>query len=466
MATNALSGAAQYKWLSSYDFYKLQDLNKLYSQHGDQFMPLFQLFRSMGKEVPVANEVFNWFEDNYIHDIIHSKNTVGAPGAGNAQSITLDSTDLVVSGTSYRYYPRLNDIITFHNEKQGIITAIDVSVPSAPVLTVYPLRNTDDLGALTAGDELIITSNAFQEGTDQPTGAYRGSTKRTGYCQIFKEAFEITGSELARQRRYEFYDEVAGEWMAYREGQYDVDYRLALKIDGAFLMGTSTTSTNYNTSIPAASNGETLESRTTDGIIPTIRDRGYVYSYAPGTFGITDFDFIARRMVRERATSPYVLCISGILINQEIENAAAAFTKDTAVDFTKVTNNIFGGNEALALSIGFKSIQKSGKTFLLSQNDNFSNPKLYGAAGYDHEKMGIFIPVDKVKDPKSGDMIDSFSIRYMSYGNYSRKYEVWEMKGAGGGTYNSTIDKAAFEVRAHVGLQITAANRLILVDPV
>lgn len=446
--------------LSMYDIFKPEVANTLYMQHGDQGLPLFQLLRSMGMEEPVARNDWYLHEDNYIHEIFHSRGLVADPGAGNPILITLAAGDLDASN---RYYPRVSDIVTFPNEAVGMITLIDTTIPAAPVLTITPVDTNYTLGGVAANAELIITSNAFGEGSGQPAGAVRGTTKRHYYAQTFKETAVASGNEMVSQLWFQYYDDNnVGNW--YNVAMRDAEYRLALRIDGAFWTGRALN----NAALVDPTNGESPYMTT--GLIPWIRDFGYTYGYTPGTFAPTDFDQLALYLTRQRITAPNVMFMHGVPLGQEIENALVLYNRNTGVDFTKqAAASLFGGNEKLAMSVGFKSLNKGGRTFHFKNLENFSNPKTFGATGYNYENMGVVIPLIKTKTAMGENEVpkltDILSVRYRSHSNYNRMFEVWDVGGAGVGLKTTDLDLRKHYLRAHLGLQVATPNKLILVDP-
>jgi hypothetical protein len=69
---------------------------------------------------------------------------------------------------------------------------------------------------------------------------------------------------------------------------------------------------------------------------------------------------------------------------------------------------LFNANEALGASVNFKYLTKSERTFLFKRMGVLNNPKLYGATGYENigPKLGMFLPINKKKDPVSGNMVE------------------------------------------------------------
>ena len=215
----------------------------------------------------------------------------------------------------------------------------------------------------------------------------------------------------------------------YFKGQIDIDYRMALKIDGALLWGKQTTNAGI-----VDDDNENRVIKTTEGMIPYIRRLGNEQSYTAGAFDVDEFDEMDNTLDREFAGN-YILGLLGISLHQDIENSLVEYFQNTNIAFAKQATNavLFNSNEALSASVNFTYLTKSERTFLFKRMGVFNNPKLYGAEGYDAPRMGIFMPINKKKDPVSGNMVDSIGTRYRALGKYSRRMEVWQVGGAGEG---------------------------------
>jgi hypothetical protein len=457
MATpTAVAATYREQVLTGFDFYDPEVLNELAKRYEDQDLTFFHIWRSMGMRLAAKQDEVYHYEDERIHEVFHVKTNVGDPGAGNSVNITLSASDLDAGN---RFYPRVGDQVLFANDVYGRIEAIDVTAPAAPVLTVEPNLNAENIGALTAGDTVIIVSSSFADGTDQPSPALRGVVKRTSVCQIIKEAVKVNGAELTRSSWFKKWDDGGNIIGYYTTALDDLTYRLALKISGAFEVGKLTD----NAALVSA-DGE--EIKTTKGIFPTITDLGNTIPYTPGTWTVTDYDEIDRILTREGCSAENIWAGMGLNFYQENENTMVDFLKDTSVNFTHVVNTMFGGNETLALSVGFKSLYKSNRNYMMNVMRHWSNPKYLGATGYDYNQRAIFIPLDKVKDSKDGSTSHRVMIRYRELGGYNRESELFSIAGAGGGTYVSSIDAKNDYARAHQGIQFRKANGLIQIKPV
>ena len=442
--------------VSGFDLHKPEKMNQLFSRYGDQGASYFQLLRSMGFETEVSLDTYGHFEENRIHEIMHVDANVSQPSVGATITFVLDSVDLDANNN---FYVRLWDVVLFHNEVTGSVTEIDVTTPTAPAITCTLNDDTEQFPALTAADELIIFTNAFSEGSGQPNSAIRGTWEYDNDAQIIKETIGYTGTEMVNQMWVDVTTNGTKIPAYYFLGQVDIDYRMALRIDGALLWGKRT----VNTSLIDSTTGRKI--KTTEGLIPYIRRIGHEQTYSAGSFDVAEFDEMDRTLDREHAGN-YILGMLGIELHQDIENSLKTYFANTNIVFAKQTVNeqLFNRNDSLGASVNFQYLTKSERTFLFKRMGVFSNPKLYGATGYEAPKLGIFMPINKAKDPVSGNMVESIGTRYRGLGRYNRRMEVWQVGGAGEGLKVTEFDKRETFQRTHIGAHFRGGNQFVLME--
>jgi hypothetical protein len=445
--------------ISGFDLHKPEKMNVLFNKRGDQGASYFQLIRSMGFELPVANDVYGHFEDLDIHEVIHVRDNVGQPVAGEPVTFVLGTEDLDANDN---FYVRLWDNILFPNEVTGTVVLIDVSDPTAPAITVEPHDALDQIPALTDGDELVIHSASWAEGSGQPTGAVSGTWEYSNTAQIIKETIGFTGTEMVN-KSWVTVTSMGQQLLGYyMKGQIDIDYRMALKIDGALMWNKQTTNTGI---VDSSAEGGGRLAKTTEGLIPYIRRVGNEQACTAGAFDIDEFDEMDRTLTREFAGS-YILGLLGINLHQDIENKLVDYLANTNIMFAKQATNevLFKNNEALSVSVNFTYLTKSERTFLFKRMGVFNNRKLAGAEGYNAPNLGVFMPINAKKDPKSGNMVDSIGTRYRALGKYSRRMEVWQDGAAGEGLKIGQVDKKFTYQRCHVGAHFRGGNQFVLLE--
>lgn len=467
--TYPTQGIMTTQMLSMYDVLKPQHVPEVIARFGPQFFPFFNWLAAMGREEPISGNSWFGHEENRYHKAFKVKTTVGDPGANNPSLVTLGYSGAGDLDSNNAFYPREGDIITVPGtEVQGRINSIDVTTPSAPVLSIYPTKLGTTIGELTAGTTVIITSGSFADGTGQPAGTRVGLTKREFYLQIIKETINIEGGALADELWYKVIDNNKNVIGWYSPGYGRCDYLMALKADGALFIGDETTNTDSSFVVPAGSPGAGNRPYTTKGAVPWIRELGWAKPVTPGSFTFTDLDDIALYQRQQGVGSGLNMWLQGPRLANDVENAMKTYLQNTGVDYTRVIQQMFGNipeAQQLAVSLNFGVITKGQMTFVAKVMDQWINPELYGASGYDFDQYGIVMPVSTLKDPKNGKKLDNIALRYKALNGYSRRFEVWTVAGAGGGLYVTDIDSKNTYMRSHIGLQLFKANQMVLNDP-
>lgn len=446
MATIPSAVTAQYSdaYISTFDFHMPEKRNTLFRKYGDQGMGFYNIMDTLGFIEPVEQTTYSHFEEDWIWTPVHVRNNVASPGAGNPISFTLATTDL---DSNNRFFIALNDNVMFANQVTGTVTVVDVSTPSAPVITVEPNDSSDNIGALLAGDTVIIYSNDWAEGTDQPSGKVARAIEYSFNCKIVKETNQYTGSE-ATNKTWWIKDSMGNFIPAlYMKGQLDADYRMALRMNGALLFDRTTT----NTTLSNAGH------RTTQGLIPWVRGGGNTDSYNPGFYSIADFD-IMNNVLDQNFAPTEEMAMLGLGLQTEWENLFVNSFTQGAIVYAMFNE----GKKETDLNIGFKSFTKTERTWFIKRMAGFNNPRTYGAPGYNIPGMGVVCPMDGRKDPKTNNVIPSFGQRYKALGSYNRKMKVWLTGGAKAVTNQTDAD--SLNMRSEFGSEFVASNRFFLIE--
>jgi hypothetical protein len=442
MSVNTVSAVHSDALVSSYDFHKPSVSNKLFRKFGDQGQSFFNIINTWGYVTPVDQTTYSHYEEEFIHENVHVRANVASPGAGNTITFTLGTQDLDAQN---RFFIQIGDDVMFANGVTGNVTAINTATPSAPTVTVAPHEVADNIGALTAGDAVIIYSNNYAESTGQPNGHVSKKTKHNFSAKIIKYSVETTGTELTNGNWVDVMSDgkpIKG-WFA--KGQLDADYEMLLRMDGASLFDKPTTNT-------ALSN---VGKRTMTGLVPWIRSGGNIDTYSPGFYELEDFDQINKTLDGQFGASENTI-MSGIDLHTDFENLFVNQFTAGAIVYGKEKAN------PLELNLEVQSLKKGGRGYHFKKMGIFSHPRLYGASGYKTPGMGILMPMDLKKDAKTGNDLPSVGIRYKEMNGYSRKMETWT---TGGGKNKVTqVDKDELNMRTERGTQFIANNRFYLIE--
>lgn len=464
--------------ISTFDILKPEVRNRLFRSKGDQGMGAFRLLESLGYTRSIAQDTAISYEEDWIHPKFHSNANVAASAAsGNqaapqTQAIVLSATSpnndflgFPAPVTNYYYCPvQVWDIIQYPNRVTGIVTSIAGLGTNAVTITVTAQDATVDLPAVTALQEMIIISNAFPEGSDQPEGIQNKPKKSTAYVQIIKTGFKWTGTQATNRSWFDTYKSAGDIPAYYLKGQMDTEYEHELKIDGALLFGNRTLSTIFDSSAFSASGFE--PNKTTEGLIPYMSANSNIKHYTPGTFAVQTMNDIVK-LLDKQFTPKYVCGMVGINLDIEIEDTLKAYFQNTNISYVtqNMVKDVFGNNEGLAASVGFTILTKGDYTFCFSKMPIFSHNQLYGAVGYTTPSLGAFVPMATKRDLKSDYDVPYFGMIYKALGDYSRKAEVWTLQGAAPGPKVFSKDINHLCMRSHVGAEHVGGNQMVLLDP-
>ncbi|MFT7280533.1 MAG: hypothetical protein ACI9DM_000252 [Cyclobacteriaceae bacterium] len=453
MNPNAVADIFASEVVSGFDLHKPEKLKTLFRPFGDQGRSHFMMLKEFMFEKPVAAETFSHFELKRYHDTFKVRTAVADPTAGVDLVLTLSTDNMDAEN---RFYPRRFDSVMLKNEVTGLIWDIDTSTPADPVITIKLNDNTDNFQAVGTGDEIIIISGAFSEGSGQPGSTISGTTERSNDMQIIKETIGFTGTEITNQT----WLKLAGtDFNSYWwEGQAQLDYKMMLKIDGALTFQKRTINP---TMIDPDTKRKIL---TTEGSYQYARRRANPFPKASGAWDVPDFDAVDLTLEANHVGN-YICVQSGPTRYQNIENAMKAYHNDTNIAYARETasTDLYGGRPSKDSVINFKYFTKSGRTYMLKRNSNFANPKTYGATNFEMTDWSLFHSLNKFVESGTGKRIEEMGMRYKKLGAYNRRMEVWSVGGAGLGPKVNQFDARDTFQRAHIGSQNANGEKWALV---
>lgn len=457
----AVAAVLNERLFSIYDYAPPQYSMELWRRYGYEGTNYLQMLRSLRREEAVANDTFFAFENNRVADTLMVRFDVADAGIGNDTVFELDPSKIDALGN---FYARENFDVTIPiTEVQATIVDIDAT---NYLITLRPVSATSTIGALTAGQELSITNGGWAAGTAGADPATKGAVRRDFWTQIFKEGIGTEGTQLANATFFKVYStgETADGWWSPQT--MDMEWRMGYIEDGAYLLGQEATNPNL---VTTTRRNNVNVNRHTKGQIPWTRELGYTLPYVPGSIDIEDFDQVGLYLRSQTLESKYTMFSMGARLYNDIENTLVDFVGSYShgTDLTQMSTALFAGNQDLALNIGFSQAKKGGIEYLFKSMDNFSNPVTFGAEGYDFDKYGMIMPVNKTKDAKTGIKMPNFTSMYRAYGSNNRRYKMYNLVGGGnpGGVSVDSVDEVAVHVTAHHGLRALGMNAAILFDP-
>lgn len=455
----AVSGQITEAYVSGFDLNMRKIYPKLIARYGDQGVEFIGMLMALGWESTLDVKTIEHFEDEWVWDSFKvDQHAAGA--AGVAVELTINSDSIDADG---RFYPAVKDIIEFPDRDsngdpiQAYVTAI-----TATTITVKPLKAAWSIPAVAAGQTLIVITNGNAEGSNQPAPKVSGAFKYTNSFAIAKADISATGTEMTERTWIEkdAQGKAVGAWYS-KALNFDLDYRMMQSIQGWFLGGQIP---DNNIVDPDTSN-RTIKA--TKGIFPEMNENAIQHPYND-QFNVADFDEIERGLSRQYAGT-LTAAMLGMEVDITLENNLKAYFNFTNIDYvTKQSNQaLFGGDEGLAMAVGFNYFEKAKRKFALKRFSTLHNPKTYGADGYDYVDRAFMFPLRNENVVMAGNgsktTIPTMRIVYRSLGDYSRKMEVFQTGSANAAKWGVTndADERLWHQRAEFGVETYASNQWV-----
>lgn len=401
---------------------------------------LFDFLFYTDRKVESANTRFNWFEWDYLYGFATVETNVAGGGAGASTTITIEEASHQDSGT--KSSGKLWDSVIV-NGIRGWVSAIDKGTDDAHTYTIKPVDSLADFGATDAliGDILVFYSNAKSDGSGQPTSQIRKPTQYYNYTQIFATQFEAYGSESTNKVEFE----INGKPYFYLQGVEDAALKHKTDIQFAFLLNT------IGDTIVDAGNGDEPVYHTR-GMESYIDNFGNTQTYT--TFDYADLTDIEKTLSAERAPME-MMWINGVNLDIDIDGVVKGKLDNNGMNYAQFGK---GDGKKRAVDFGFDSFRFSQRTYHKKAVDYLNYLPVTGFAGSIYPDTGFICPLDRVRDAKTGDEMDTIALRFKKNDRMNRFVKHW--------TRDVTItnnDRIEFNHLSEVGLQMAAVNQCIKV---
>jgi hypothetical protein len=224
-----------------------------------------------------------------------------------------------------------------------------------------------------------------------------------------------------------------------------LDYRLALKTEGALLFNKRTTNTN-------------LSIANTQGLIPELRSgRGHLHPTS-GAFVLADINDINTFNDSVWADQNQVVLLTGKRM-QQIEDEMTANLSNTGTNRAEeaISEILWKGTgndsqKAFGLNYHISYIEKGGRNFAFAKMMSLDNPSTYNVSTALSKDYAIFFGCGKQKDAK-GKLRNHMCLNFKQNGSHSRYMETWTDGAGGPGVKIGDIDKHVVYQRSHIGAQ-------------
>jgi len=415
---------------------------QMIKRYGDQ--GITGLLELHGAKKECTNNLFEHYEEDFIHNNFTATIADNAGGTDNASTMTINSADDTAAGHTAL---RVGDLIQNAGGNVYLVqertTALEFHVQ---------LVGTTNSGAL-ASSEFAIIGNAYAEGTSQPDGLTPRVHHYQNHTQIIKETFEVTGSEATNIT----YIKTDGGYLWYLKGEADTYKRFQDYCELACVLGPTGAGTEVvNQTGATVDTGDRVY--LTEGLLPFIEGKGQSMDLGSSAITMADFDAAVKSLDKFRGAKEMAL-YAGINLSLDIDDLLAS---QGAYAAGGANYGTFDNNKDMALNLGFNSFSRGGYTFHKKTYDLFNHPALLGATGFNYNGYGMCIPMDSSKDARSGEKIPALRIRYKAANGYSREMEHWLTGSAVLQNKTNQTDTLQCNYRSERGFEGFAPNRFLL----
>jgi len=442
-------------------------LRTLKNKYGDNGLSDFQLLMGLGMKRGVQN-ITGWHWEKGFYDAAVSGTVQSSPTSNQAvirvEGETINSVDIN---------------LIYSKVGQVVMIATEATLPLARVSAVEKVPSSDDylvtLDAVVAGSlsvlvaaevhTIIVVGSAWAEGSDQPTSSQSFWTKYNWQTQIFKETYELTGTQKTNAPQFmevEYGDGRTKKMNGFfYEGQDEAEYRLIKQIALSMIFGQAQT----NAAVP----------QTFSGLDAEIGARGYTAEIgaSPNTFGVDDLRTIATEMSKRYSSNLFLTWLTQELyseINQDAQDTGYFANANVNALNSSVADVFFGGNmsdvEALTGTLTYQGLIVDGYNFMLKQARFMQDPTTLAASGVSDSlrRRGWVIPLNKMADAE-GVLRNRIEMVYKEMNGYSRFMEITD-DGRASARKIGPSDVAKLYLSSDIGFDFFVLEQFTKLSPV
>lgn len=440
--------------------------SKIIRQHSSQYRDTFGYdFRKMGLEMPLEADYGTLFLEGWVHEnFVVAAGGVAASQAGGTQVIPLDATSIDTN----RFYPKVSHVIVYPTatNQKAVIESIDLTAGTVTARAGFGVT----LPLLAGGETIAIISSQFGEGTTQPEPSKKLYEQIHYQTQIIKDEIGITGSQLTNKAWVDI-SEYGGQYKFYNVALGDLDVRMDILEEGAYLDGDGLT---YTPTPGTILTNVTTTSQQTKGLLTWGKERGENAPVDPAAVDKQDMRDMADYFYSQGDRSKVLFGWAGLEMGRGIADwidalVVAAGATDPTSSMTEVMG-MYGVDsaaiEARAASFSkYRQYRDFDRDFVFRPVESFSDPKGLGADGYTYTEKSAWFPMCNIKDGKTGNVCPNVAIRYKAMDGYSRRRELVELYGAGNDPRKTTqYDLNQTGMRAEVAMQVMNPTLIYLTN--
>ena len=393
-----------------------------------------------GRKKRTVQTSFTWHEEDVLIPMAQIKAVSGTAGAGNPVTITIEaiSADFEIPFKKW-------DVLRVGGINGWIESDADVTVDNGAgehQFVLKPVNNTKDIvTAAGVGNWVVWVTAAKADGTAQPSGMISKPIPYSGKTQIIPTNYTTNGSAAANKA---FVKTKSGNELFYYRGVEQAVVRHKMAIVYALLIGQESVGLQDTQHEDGAT-----DVNTTSGLDERMRNDGNTGSNTSFTFSELQ-NKINKKLDELFAPDEYIALLGNqlkyqvddILFDRNITNASANYGAFATDDYT------IESAKGRAVDYNFDSAKLGARTHHFRQEKALYYNQITGATGMNFPLTGYWLPADQIRDPKSGEWMDSICLRYKSSDREDRFSTEWVRD------YKSDdVDKFRFNYRSELGWQ-------------
>ena len=385
---------------------------------------MIDFFLQTGRKERTIQSDFSWHEEDILIPIAQIGVVTGTPGAGNLVTITINqiSSDNEIPFKKW-------DTVKVGAIRGWIRSDNDITIAPSTGLHIYvvtPVKNTDDIvTAAVVSDWVVWYGSAKSDGQNQPDSMISKPLPFSGKTQIIATNYSTHGSAAANES---WVQTRSGNWYFYYRGVEQAIVRHKMAIALTILMGESSLGLVDDEN----PDDVTMPVRTTQGIELRMTQNGNPISNTQ--FDFTEFESINTLLDENFAPEQFAVWMGNLLKNAWDNVLLDRNFYDATANYGMFHNAILQGGttqwgegdaKQKAIDLNFTSIMRGVRSYHVKQEKTLYYKNVTGGPGQPYPDMGLFMPVDMVRDPSSGEYYNSVAIRYKSSDREDRMTEEW-----------------------------------------
>lgn len=438
--------------------------NVLFKKSGYD-LTLVQMLMSLGAIEQTAGVEISHFEEDYLRSPLVNKTLTSAGAAGASVNFTIDPTG-IYAGTN-EFYVQKGDRVRFANGVMGEVTNVDVSTPTAPVITIAPVNALAAIPAVPALGQIGIIGNRQNEVNSERKSSYRAPIKYTYPLQIISTTTSITGTAEQIQKWYDKYND-GEDAKAFAKNIINATYDHYYSISASMWFEQPTTNTSV---VPTNQRGSM------QGIIDWISSAGSnVIPYTPGSFTTSTFKQVEQLLDKYFANRQYLFAmglglardVNDAMNNTLASNSMAYFKPDSGNSFAKILGGDFVQDGGSTVEFNINTYKSNTRTFHFAAMPQFSDPSAINVlnngvpVGADYIGVGIPIDKDRVGSTSSPTML--LKLKYLPR-NGSKGYIKLTQAGANAATPTNHVDNRSYHLLSDCGNDLYVPEKWFLFKP-